>query len=398
MENDFLLIGIDGGATKVNACHVLYKDSGKSFSLSETCSELFYLDLPGYLTKFKPVDIKKQLEELKNNEICPSLNEKHQEAVIVEACCKTVLNICKKLKKYKALLGIGLPGLKTNDKRGIAAMNNGPRMIRFSQLLEERLAMESIELVQSVKELGSDADYCGIGENYAENGLLKDTQNVYYLGGGTGVADAIKLDGQLVPFDKIKSWMAKSWEMQWSDGISMEKYVSAQGILGQFARLNGLAIDELKEQGLHASHLVDLARRGDRDAKTTFKKVSEPLAALIFERIQTLYAGWQDTFKLSNPQRKITDSDHPHRSKVFDRIVLGQRLGQILSTEGGFSVLGKPMLKILSEKIQNCIHFPDKVKHHYRDLDKIIQFSTLRDAPALGAGIDAYFSYTGERV
>ena len=52
----------------------------------------------------------------------------------------------------------------------------------------------------------------------------------------------------------------------------------------------------------------------------------------------------------------------------------------------------------LEKLIGNSPHLPEPVKEHYLHGQKLrsgrIFFSPLREAPALGAGIDAYLSYT----
>ncbi len=394
MEKDFLLIGIDGGATKVNACQVNYDKSGINYSLSENISEITYQSVPGFLSDFKPVDILDQLKDFKEDKINPSFDEEQQEAVFVEACAKSVMDICTQAGCNKVLLGIGMPGLKTADKRGIAVLANGPRMIEFSKLLEDRLALESIKIVRPINRLGSDADYCGIGENFSKEGLLGNLQNVYYLGSGTGSADALKLNGKLIPFDDIKPWMAKTWEMQWTDGNSLEKYVSAKGIQAIYADFIKKSVSELETDKIHLGQIVNMASERDKHSSKAMEMMGEALSALLYERIETLFAGWQGNFTFANPDRKIDELDHPYRELVFDGIVLGQRLGQVLSTPAGFRILGNPLLERLKDRIDNSVHLSDKAKMHYANLEKIIKFSTLRNAPALGAGIDAFFQNT----
>ena len=68
---------------------------------------------------------------------------------------------------------------------------------------------------------------------------FEDVENAYYLGGGTGAADALKLHGKLISFDKCKNWIAKTWEMSDKNGKSMEIYCSANGIQSIYGDLAG---------------------------------------------------------------------------------------------------------------------------------------------------------------
>ena len=157
----------------------------------------------------------------------------------------------KKFPDKNAIVGIGMPGLKTKNKRGIIALINGPRMPDYSQFIESRLLEANMSLVSPIAHLGSDADYCGLGEEYAENGLFKDVKNAYYLGGGTGVADAMKLNGKLVPFDNTKAWIAKTWEMKCDKNISLEKYASSSGIQSIFSMYSNIPVEELNKNEIY---------------------------------------------------------------------------------------------------------------------------------------------------
>ena len=99
------------------------------------------------------------------------------------------------------LVGIGMPGIKTADKKGIAVMANGPRIPNFISDLTHMLEENNIKLQAPIKELGSDADYCGLGEEYSIQGKLRGIQNAFYFGIGTGIADALKLNNKLLIID-----------------------------------------------------------------------------------------------------------------------------------------------------------------------------------------------------
>jgi len=285
-----------------------------------------------------------------------------------------------------------MPGLKTNDKRGIAVVANGPRMTDYSDMLEKRLKSLDIDLAHPVDHLGSDADYCGIGENYSQEGLFRNFTDAYYLGGGTGVADAMKLNGELVTFDNSKDWIAKTWEMKSIEGISLERVTSVSGIQKTYAELAGKTIEELNSKNIYPLQISDLAKDGDKAAIKTYQIVNQNLALLLYERIVTLNKGWHKLFDFVNPNKPELTQEHPYRKKVFDVIVIGQRLGELFDYKTGAEIVKKPVLDMLNDLIQNSDILSDNVKSHYQNPDNIIKTSKLREAPALGAGIDAFLS------
>ncbi len=390
------IVGVDGGATKVSAWQVIFNHEKKIFCLGDHNAEGKYADIPGFLSDFTPVDVAVQFKELAEGHIRQTDEEKQQETVYVEACARAILKIARATAADNLIIGIGMPGLKTADKRGINVVANGPRMLHYSDLLEERLRLENIQLASPIARLGSDADYCGIGENYAEDGAFRPVENAYYLGGGTGVADALKLHGTLVPFDQTKSWLAKTWEMKYTDGRSLERFCSASGIQSIYADLSGMDIRELNAAGLFPPQIARKALEGDEAAVKTFRAVTEALAAIIYERLETLYCGWQKTFEFMNPNRDALAGDHPYRGSWFDKVILGQRLGQLYVDEAGQKVLATPLQALLEEKIKHSTCLDDKARKHYAQVSQFLIPSHLREAPALGAGIDAFFSWENE--
>lgn len=385
-----LLIGIDGGATKVSAWEIVYNKSNSTFSLGKVNATKSYREINGYIPDFIPVDLNIQLNE-RNSIINSTPAEQQQAKVYVEACALAVKGVVEKTGSSTVMIGIGMPGLKTENKRGIAVVANGPRMVDYSDMLEERLTSLNINLAAPVSHLGSDADYCGIGENYSEDGLFRSCSDAYYLGGGTGVADAMKLNGKLVTFDSAKEWMAKAWEMKSQEGLSLERVTSVSGIQKTYAELAGKSVEELNADGIYPLQITELAKNGDKAAIETYKIVNSNLARLLFERIVTLYRGWQNLFEFVNPNKPGLNQQHSYNGKVFETLIIGQRLGDLFDDETGAEIVKKPVLTQLNELIQN-FDLPEDVKLHYQDLNKIIKTSKLREAPALGAGIDAFLT------
>lgn len=386
----YTIIGIDGGATKASAWEILYDKSTKSFTQGKNHSEKKYSSIPASIVDFKPIDIKIQLAEREEGSISPTIDEQQQASVFVEACATAIEEIVEATENKNILIGLGMPGLKTADKRGIAVMANGPRMINFCDLLEARLKAVEIQLVVPVNQLGSDADYCGIGENFCTNGAFVDIENGYYLGGGTGVADALKLNNQLIPFDAVKDWMAKTWELKSSVGKSLEKYCSAAGIQSIYAELSGVKLSELNQNEIYPPQIIKKAMDGENAAIETFNHVTTQLAELICSRITTLALGWQTDFEFVTPLRSKLSNKHEYLGLTLDKIILGQRLGDLYDSREAESILKIPLVAKLKTLIDENKLLSSDIKNHYAQLEKIIMVSQLREAPALGAGIDAF--------
>lgn len=391
MQKKYLLIGIDGGATKVNAREIVYDKTNSVFSLGKAYSRKSYRNHAGYIPNFKPVDLNTQLYE-RNAKIKLTINEQQQAAVYVEACSLAIEDIVKQTGISSILIGLGMPGLKTDDKRGIAVIANGPRMINYSEQLEKHLEIAKIKLISPINHLGSDADYCGIGENYSQDGLFRNCENGYYLGGGTGVADALKIDGKMLTFDNAKEWIAKTWEMKSAEGLLLERVTSVSGIQNTYAEYSGTSVENLNLNNIYPRQISDLAKQGNEAAQKTFQLVNSNLAQLLYERIVTLNQGWQNIFEFVNPNKPQLRQKHPFLDKVFDTIIIGQRLGDLFDYKSGIEIVKEPVLKLLNEKIQYSNILSESAKAFYKNLNEIVITSKLSEAPALGAGIDAYLT------
>jgi len=389
-----ILIGIDGGATKLNGWTVEFNQNTGLFRLGNLNIQKKYSDYHGYIESFKPVDIKTQLEEM-NAQILIAEEEKVQAEIYMKAAADVTIELLQSYKDKKALIGIGMPGLKTKDLRGISAIANGPRMPAYCDFLEEKIHEQSLELLAPIAHLGSDADYCGLGEEYSENGLFRDIDHAYYLGGGTGVADALKLNGKLLRFDHAKQWIAKAWEMKCEKGNSLEQYASASGIQKIYSHYSNISIQDLNKNQIFPIQILEKALKNEKAACDTINEVGKHLAELIFERITTIYSGWSGNFSFVNPKREMLQSDHKYRGILLERIVIGQRLGDLLLQSRGTNTLWPEVLRDLCEMIHTA--GDKKLMEHYLKNGKfhegIIQISRLREAPALGAGIDAFISH-----
>ncbi|MDD3095802.1 MAG: hypothetical protein PHD63_06125, partial [Candidatus Marinimicrobia bacterium] len=271
-----------------------------------------------------------------------------------------------------------------------------PRMPKYCDIVEKRVEAAGIQMDKPIHHLGSDADYCGIGEEYSHDGLFRGLQNAYYLGGGTGVADAMKLHGKLLPFDQAKTWIAKTWEMKNSEGRSMEGYASSGGIQKLYAEFADIPLQELQEKEIYPPNILALFEE-DAAAKRTFNDVSYNIAKLIYERIVTIYGGWHHCFEFVNSNRADLEEKHQYRGTLLDSIIIGQRLGNLLAESRGKKIFYEPMMEFLGKFIVDTPYLDMKFKSHYlKDNafnEALIRTSQLREAPAIGAGVDAYLTY-----
>ena len=210
------VIGIDGGASKV-AGAVVTKIDNKTFKINGQIIEEYYDDQKGYNHNFQPIDIRMQKNKSPLSEV-----EMQQGKVYVN----TIISIIEKLMtKDSTLISIGMPGLKTKNKRGIGIMANGPRIPKLHQIISDHFG-KSVKIMN----LQSDAEMCVWGEEFALNGSFRKINNAYYIGGGTGIADGLKLKNQICSFEKASSWIARCWELKLKNGNSLESLISMPGI------------------------------------------------------------------------------------------------------------------------------------------------------------------------
>lgn len=392
-----LIIGLDGGASKISGWEVLRNEIDGTFSIGELNAQQQYRKQSTFIPDFQPVNINIQLDELKSNQIHITDEERQQGQAYIRSCAEVVIELVEKRRTSHVLIGIGMPGLKTRDKRGIGALANGPRMPGYCLDVENELQEAGVRFEYPIHHLGSDADYCGVGEEYFESGGFRHVDNAYYLGGGTGTADALKLHGKLIPLDQTKDWLAKTWELKNDRGYSLERFASANGIQRLYSDYADIPVSELNERRIFPPQIFKLAMNGEKEALHLFSDVSYWMAELIFERISTIYVGWQDRFSFVNPNRTLPIKEHPFRGTLFDTLILGQRLADLMENAQRTGILWEPFLRHLTDLIQTSSAIDEKAKRHYVKNEIFntnrIHISRLREAPALGAGVDAYRYY-----
>ena len=380
-----VLIGVDGGATKVRVRHVLRDDAGgeAGYCLGAVSSRANYPNVPA----FQPVDLQKQLNEQHEQSIPRRRVEVDQAHTVVMTIASCVIEVARRLGVAKVLLGIGMPGLKTSDRRGIAVCKNGPRIPNLAGGLEDALNQAGVCLVTPIHAIGSDADHCGIGEQYAVGGLLRDVRHAYYLGGGTGIADAMKLDGELVRFDAASAWIAKSWQIPGVLGLPFEELGSARGINERYAEC---CQDVGGEAMTYPPFPEERAAGGDLLAQQTLTRSAIALAELIFERIDTIHEGRRALPHRGDRYRQL-NPNHPYRGTVLERIVIGQQVGRIYADPRHTRCFASTLDASLADHIRSTggSALKDRCLAGYGLRPGLVVASHLHAAATLGAAIEA---------
>ena len=389
-EKEYIIIGIDGGGSKVSAGIIESKDIS-TFTI-KSLSQQYYNERSEFNSDFSPVAMDIQLNEYNTEEYNVTNDEVLQGNAIIESFHNSIINL--NIDK-PILMGIGMVGLKTKDLRGIGAIANGPRIPKFCIQLENVLHKSNIHLYKPIQYIGSDADNCGIGEEYGKDGLFKDIQNGYYIGGGTGTADALKLKNELIPFDSISSWIAKSWEILNENNISMEQYTSLKGIQSIYSNYSEIPINELCNESIYANEIFSRALKNEQAALLTCADITKYMSTLIVERVETIFSGWQNKFGLLNPKHSLLINNHPYKNNLLERIIIGQGLGKLFHLSKNTPLLWDPLHNNIYNMIQKSRVLPSKAKNFFFENGTLkkgfIMTSNLDNSAILGAGITAIY-------
>ena len=176
------LLGIDCGGTKVLAQSASFDSETGLVSPGEFHLEVNYSDSPNWNPNFIPIHLDLQRQEFSERNIFLTEPEMDQGDVIVE----TIQNVI--FKSESDSIGLCFPGIK-ND-RGVVIMANGPRI------------PDLLERIPEIDSLYNDSDCCVVGEWKSTIGKIQNAKYSVYIGGGTGIADGIILNGELIDFNE----------------------------------------------------------------------------------------------------------------------------------------------------------------------------------------------------
>ena len=307
--SDDLLAGIDCGATKVMVQSGVYSSTTSKISPGPINQEFYYSDHPDWDSKFMPVPLDTQKSEYRSDNISLSYEEINQSNVIID----TIVSSIKIIEDHK--IGLCYPGLKNH--KGIVVMANGPRIPNLTHY------------IHPVKNILNDSDCCVIGELKSTIGMMQDTRNGIYIGGGTGIADGIILNGEILNLVNTVG-VPRSWEINVSSNETVETLLSPAGIIKRYNDQNN-AEERVLADLLH---------------KEKFNKIMD------------------DALKAFLKLVKVRERFFKSQNEEIQEIVIGQRLGKF------FNDLGEKYL----ERFQNSTKIPIKV-------------SSDRRTAALGAAI-----------
>ena len=288
LSNQNVIIGIDCGATKVLVQSAMVDSETGMVSPGEFQLEKAYAKHSSWNLNFIPIHLDIQRQEFLEGTINLTEPEMDQGDVMVETIREVFLNpsVTPFLKDrtkegFKKYLALCFPGIK--NEHGIVIMANGPR----APNLYSRIGID---------EAYNDSDCCVLGEWKSTIGQLQQCENAIYIGGGTGIADGIILNGDLIDFN-IRDDVIRSWELIMEDGHSVESLLSPKGMIDQW---NFSHVEKI-------STLSELSEKND--ATIIFEKATEAFSCLIQDRISF--------FQANNSE--------------IEKIVIGQRLGIFMS-------------------------------------------------------------------
>ncbi|TAJ16879.1 MAG: hypothetical protein EPO68_10340 [Planctomycetota bacterium] len=361
-----VLIGLDGGATELKA-HEVVSLFGGLYELGPCREVRAWRDDPRAC--FEPAPLAQQLEQQLEQqraslvERASELSREERAAgdAWVELTADAIAALARAAGAREVELGACFPGLKTRDARGIAVSKNGPRIPDFAARIEAAVEARGVRVAAPLRALWSDGYCCGVGEEHAASGAFRGVRDAYYVGGGTGIAEAFKLDGRVRSLDELAPRFHKAWELEVAPGLTFEDELAPSRIN---ARWRALA------PGPHGREFVELAAGdGDPRAAELLERAGACAAALCFERL---------TRARSNPERP----------QVLERIVVGQRLGQILDDAGG-AVLRAAWHEHLAAMLAGCRDV--ELERAWLRAGELVAerlvVSKLRAAPALGAAV-----------
>jgi hypothetical protein len=360
-----VLVGVDGGATGARAHAVALRADG-TLELGPQAFEEDYARTPG----FEPLPLEQQAAELGAPRLEQAEREQGERWIEAVATCIAAVARGAGLPPW---IGIGMPGVKTVDGRGLAVVRNGPRVPDFLDRLEARLAAAGLD-AEPIGRLFGDGDCCGLGEERAAEGLLRGARDAYYLGSGTGVAEALKLDGVLVALDDATGWFPRAWQLEDERGESVESGVSIAAVNRRWLEATA------RPKPLRPSAWPEDHTSEDVLAVAALTNLGTAFARLVHRRLVLFGA----------------------RGRTLERVVIGQRLAQLWSDERVRPFLARTAERELARLL--ALQTPDELAAPYLQpggaafgsvRPDLLAPSELRAAPALGAaaavleGLDA---------
>jgi len=323
------VLGLDGGASKILSQLFLINDKNKIINESRPF-EVSYKDIVNFDQSFIPVKLEIQKKESLDKSITIQPKELRQSKVIINAIIKSIQNF----KNFDiSAIGFCFPGIKTKNADGVSIMANGPRNLNMLHHLNKKINLE-LNCSINIKNIYDDSLSCVYGEKFSSKGKLNNCSNGIYIGGGTGIADGIVYQNQIVDITAEKDFK-KSWEMIADDGKSVEECLSLGGLSQKWNSKKMKSVESLNDLFLKA-------KMKNKKAEKILFSAGKAFNILINSRISF--------FK--------SKTNYP------EKIVIGQRLGVLLNEK--------------NHPLKNIIQ-----KNNFKDIP--IELSSNRNTAAMGA-------------
>ncbi len=339
-----LHVGLDGGATHLRCVEVVRGPAG----LLECGPARATRALAGAFV-CAPIPLVLQMREFELGSISIADEEHGAGASYVRSAAEVIAEAARAGGATRLAVGLCLPGLKTSDRRGIAVLRNGPRMPEFLADLEHSLAVLDLDVARPLPPLMSDGVAAASGERRASAGALRDVEDALYIGGGTGLSEALLLGGQILDLDDLDGLLPKAWALEFEGGTAFEDVLSMGGWNRTWTRAT-----EQRPEPTDAGFPEQAALRGDPRAIALLARAGRALGRLCAERVQVL---------------------RECRGVVPERCVVGQRLGGLLARADLAPLLREPAERALLEH-----GLPPGFLH----------VSRLDEAPAIGAAAPTF--------
>ena len=323
------VLGLDGGASKILSQLFLINDKNEIINESRPF-EVSYKDIVNFDQSFIPVKLEIQKKESLDKSITIQPKELRQSKVIINAIIKSIQNF----KNFDiSAIGFCFPGIKTKNADGVSIMANGPRNLNMLHQLNKKINLE-LNCSINIKNIYDDSLSCVYGEKFSSKGKLNNCSNGIYIGGGTGIADGIVYQNQIVDITAEKDFK-KSWEIIADDGKSVEECLSLGGLSQKWNSKKMKSVESLNDLFLKA-------KMKNKKAEKILFSAGKAFNILINSRISF--------FK--------SKTNYP------EKIVIGQRLGVLLNEK--------------NHPLKNIIQ-----KNNFKDIP--IELSSNRNTAALGA-------------